>query len=71
MYFIEKFLNEDCWIVYLGEGMVFEILWMDLLYILLKIELRMYLGKGKVLEIFFFYCSRVIRLGWDYNGRGE
>lgn len=60
MYFIEKFLNEDCWIMYLGEGMVFEILWMDLLYILLKIELRMYLGKGKVLEIYFFYFSRVI-----------
>lgn len=31
MYFIEKILNEDCWILYLGEGMVFEILWMDLL----------------------------------------
>lgn len=71
MYFIEKLLNEDCWIMHLGEGMAFEILWMDLLHILLKTELRMHLGKGKALEIYFFYFSRVTGLGWDYNGRGE
>lgn len=57
--------------MHLGEGMAFEILWMDLLHILLKTELRMHLGKGKALEIYFFYCSRVTGLGWDYNGRGE
>lgn len=43
---IEKLLNEDCWIMHLGERMAFEILWMDLLHILLKTELRMHLGKG-------------------------
>lgn len=42
MYFIEKILNEDCWILHLGEGMAFEILWMDLLQILLKTEMRMH-----------------------------
>lgn len=42
MYFNEILLNEDCWIMPLGEGMAFEILWMDLIHILLKTELKLH-----------------------------
>lgn len=38
VYFIEKLLNEDCWILHLGESMAFEIFWMDLLRIFLKLN---------------------------------